>query len=113
MEENFVSVCVVTHNNESKILDLMRSIFENTRGINFEIFLVDNASSDSTVNLVKENYPKVKIINLKENKGFSVANNQVLSRLKSKYHVVINPDIIFESNVFNLEFILPSFQFLS
>lgn len=100
MEENFVSICVVTHNNESKILDLLKSIFENTWDINFEVFLVDNASSDETVFLVKKNYPKVKIIKLKENKGFSYANNQVLNKLNSKYHVVINPDIIFESNVF-------------
>ena len=100
MEENFVSICVVTHNNESKILDLMKSIFENTRDINFEVFLVDNASKDATTGLVKKNYPKVKIIKLKENKGFSYANNQILNKLNSKYHVVINPDIIFESNVF-------------
>ena len=100
MEENFVSICVVTHNNESKILDLMKSIFENTRDINFEVFLVDNASNDATTGLVERNYPQVKIIKLKENKGFSFANNQILNRLNSKYHVVINPDIIFESNVF-------------
>lgn len=99
MDEN-VSVCVVTHNNENKILDLLRSIFENTKDLNFEVFLVDNASNDKTISLVEKNYPQVKIIKLKENKGFSFANNQILNRIDSKYHVVINPDIIFNSNVF-------------
>ena len=100
MDENFISICVVTHNNASKILDLLKSIYENTKNLTFQVFLVDNASSDSTVDLVKENYPQVKIIQLKNNKGFSYANNQILSGLNSKYHVVINPDIIFNSNVF-------------
>ena len=100
MSGNLLSICVVTHNNEDMILTLLRSIYENTIGLKFEMFLVDNASKDFTVDIVKESYPKVKIIRLKKNKGFSYANNQVIDKIDSEYHVIINPDITFDTNVF-------------
>ena len=102
MEENLVSICVVTHNNEEKILKLLKSIYENTKDLKFDVFLVDNASEDSTVDIVKKFYPQVKIVDLSKNNGFSYANNQVLDKINSKYHVVINPDIIFEVNIFKI-----------
>ncbi len=102
MLKNVVSVCVVTHNNQDEILNLLASIYENTHGLKFNVFVVDNASDDATVSVVKKNYPPVKIIELKENKGFGFAHNQVINELNSEYHVIINPDIYFSKNVIKI-----------
>lgn len=96
---NSVSICVVTHDNGNEILNLLNSIYENTNGINFSVFVVDNNSSDNTVNLISNHYPNVKIIKTSCNKGFGYAHNLVLDKINSDFHVIINPDISFSDNV--------------
>ena len=94
-----VSICVVTYNNQKEILNLISSIYENTKEVNFEVFLVDNNSSDETVELVEKNYPLVNVVKLSKNLGFGYAHNQVLNKIDSQYHVIVNPDISFNGNV--------------
>jgi GT2 family glycosyltransferase len=60
----------------------------------FEIWLVDNASSDGSVEAVKQNYPDVKIIQNKKNLGFAAANNIALERMCGQYALLLNTDTI-------------------
>ena len=88
-----VTILIVNWNGKrflSKCLDgLKRQTYKD-----FSIILVDNASNDGSVSFVTENYPEVKILALSENLGFSVANNIVLKKAKSKYVVLLNNDAV-------------------
>lgn len=99
---NNISVCVVTHNNSKEILSLLKSIYENTAYVKFSVFLVDNCSSDNTIDLVIEKYPDVKIIKAACNNGFGYSHNLVIDKIDSDFHVIINPDISFNTNVFKV-----------
>lgn len=70
------------------------SLLVASKDIDCEFFVVDNASKDGTVSLVKHNYPQINVIANTKNLGFSVANNQAISKAKGEYILVINPDTV-------------------
>ena len=57
-----------------------------------EIFVIDNASTDGSVVFIQKNFPSVNLLVNRENRGFSVANNQVLAHCRGRYIVFLNPD---------------------
>ncbi|MGN0469228.1 MAG: glycosyltransferase family 2 protein [Acutalibacteraceae bacterium] len=99
MEKCKVSGCIVTYNNKDKIARTIESVLENTKGVDFELFVVDNNSADGTAQYIKENFPGVTVIESRTNSGFGAGHNKVLPFLTSEYHVVINPDIILKDDV--------------
>lgn len=94
-----VSGCIVTYNNEDTIDKCIGSIIKNTEGVNFKLFVSDNGSQDCTLDIVKNNYPEVVILENSKNGGFGYGHNQVLPFLTSKYHFIINPDIFIDRDV--------------
>lgn len=94
-----VSGCVVTYNNKDKIERTIQSILDKTKGVSFKLYVVDNASSDGTPEFIREKFSQVTVIDAGINAGFGAGHNKVIPYLKSKYHVVINPDIILESDI--------------
>lgn len=94
-----VSGCIVTYNNADKIEKTVSSLLENTRGVDFRLYVVDNCSTDGTAQLVEEKFPSVKVIRAGKNAGFGAGHNLVLPYLDSDFHAVINPDIVIESDV--------------
>ena len=71
-----LSIIIVNYNDEKFLKDCLSSVYNETPHISFEIIFVDNHSSDNSVELVKREFPKVKIIRNQENLGFCKANNQ-------------------------------------
>ena len=98
MKDYKVSGCIVTYNNKDKISRTIESLLEYTKGVDFELYVVDNNSTDGTPQFIKERFPQVTVIESGENKGFGAGHNKVLAFLNSKYHIVINPDIIIRDN---------------
>lgn len=96
-----ISVCIVTYNNENNILSVLKCIYKYSKNFFIDTFVVDNNSLDNTVKLVKDNFPQVNLIRLSKNKGFSFAHNQVLNKINSDFHVILNPDITFCTNIFD------------
>ncbi len=94
-----ISVCIVTCNNEKNILSVLNSIYKNSKNFILDTFVVDNNSTDNTVSLVKKHFPQVNLIVLPKNKGFGHGHNQVLNKISSDYHVILNPDITFNTNI--------------
>ena len=94
-----VSVGIVSYNSAEEICGVLDSLFASTKGVNLSVYVVDNHSSDNTCALVRERYPQVTLISMEDNRGFGAAHNQVLSILTSDYHAVINPDIVFDTDV--------------
>ena len=99
MDNYSVSGCIVTYNNKRTINDTLKTIFEFTKDIDFKLYVVDNGSTDGTVELIKENYPQINLIQTGENIGFGKGHNHIIDELDSKYHFIINPDIILCDNV--------------
>ena len=69
-----------------------------TNNKNFEIIVVDNASNDNSVELLKEKYPKIKIIVNKKNYGYAKGNNIGAKYAKGKYLVFLNNDVNVDKN---------------
>ncbi|MDR1927035.1 MAG: glycosyltransferase [Oscillospiraceae bacterium] len=98
MTDYQVTGSIVTHNNRSTIAETLRTLLEQTKGVAFSLFLVDNASRDGTAELAAALAPEAQMIRSKKNLGFGAGHNLVLDRLQSKYHAIINPDVILESD---------------
>lgn len=94
-----VSVSLVTYNSADDVHGVLGSIINNTKGVSVEVFVIDNNSTDNTVELIKSEYPQVCVIQMPDNKGFGYAHNQALKHIDSDYHIIINPDITFNSDV--------------
>lgn len=89
-----LSICIVSWNTEALLKECLRSIFERTRGISYEVFVVDNASKDGTVKMVREHFSDVSLIVNHENRGFAAANNQAVRLAKGRHVIFQNPDTV-------------------
>lgn len=101
MTDYLVTGSVVTFNNISTIEATLRSVREHTKGVPFHLYVIDNSSRDGTVEYVNSIDPQAEILRIHWNVGFGAGHNLVLPRLArngSKYHVIINPDIVLEED---------------
>lgn len=96
-----LSIVVLNYNGKEFLKGCFHSIFKNTKKIDFEVILVDNASTDGSVEYIKKEFPKVKIIENKENVGFAKGNNIGVSMASGKYIIILNNDTIVLPDAFN------------
>lgn len=89
-----LSIIIVNWNTRKLLLDCLESIYATIRHFDFEVFVVDNASSDDSVERVREVYPQVKLICNPENFGFARANNQALRSMRGRYALLLNSDAL-------------------
>lgn len=94
-----VSGCIVTYNNKDEIYPCVKSLLTETTGVNFGLYVSDNKSTDGTLQILFKNFPEITVLNNNCNKGFGAGHNKVIPSLNSKYHVIINPDIIIKEDV--------------
>lgn len=93
-----VSIIIVAWNVRQLLYDCLKSVYDHTEGIDFEVVYVDNASEDGSVEMVKEQFPKVGIIENNENEGFIKANNQAIKVAEGRYVLLLNSDTIVLDN---------------
>ena len=89
-----LSVVIVSHNVRALIDDCLTSIFRECDGLEVEVFVVDSASTDDTVETVRQRFPQVRLIPCQHNVGFSAGNNLALRMCRGRYVVLLNPDTI-------------------
>jgi GT2 family glycosyltransferase len=87
-----VSIIFVNWNSVAYLLECIASIYENTKGISFEIIVVDNASPRGDVDRIKEKYSDVTIIKSIRNLGFAGANNLGFLQSRGEFVLFLNPD---------------------
>lgn len=92
---NKISINLVTWNGDRYIEDCLRSVFAQTYK-DFSIIIIDNGSTDRTLEIINESYPHLKIVKHKENIGFAKAHNQAIHWTKSDYILCLNQDIVLE-----------------
>ena len=87
-----LSIIIVNWNTRGLLRKCLRSIYNNTKKLTFEVFVIDNASRDGSVEMVKKEFPQARLARNKENLGFARGNNQGFLQTKGKYVLVLNPD---------------------
>jgi GT2 family glycosyltransferase len=87
-----ITFVIVNWNTRDLLLNCLKSIFETAIGFKYEVWLVDNASTDGSVNAARNAYPSIRIVQNKKNLGFAAANNLAFARMKGRYAVLINTD---------------------
>lgn len=96
-----LSVVIVNYNVKYFLEQCLISVFKSGKGIELEVFVVDNASADGSCQMLKQRFPEVKLIENSKNVGFSTANNQAIRQAKGKYILLLNPDTIVEEDTFS------------
>jgi len=89
-----VSIIIVNWNTSNITCDCLESVFEQTKNITFEVILIDNASTDDSVEMIKKRFRQVVLIENKNNRGFAAANNQGMKIATGRYILLLNSDTI-------------------
>jgi GT2 family glycosyltransferase len=97
-----LSVIIVNYNVREFLDHALTSIRKAMRGIRGEILVVDNASDDGSVDMLRRRYPDVVRIVNSTNVGFAKANNLALRRARGAYLLLINPDTIVQEDTFRV-----------
>jgi O-antigen biosynthesis protein len=95
-----LSVVIVNYNVKYFLEQCLHSVRRAMKGIDGEVYVVDNNSVDGSVKMLEEKFPEVIVIANKENHGFSKANNQAIRISKGEYVLLLNPDTIVEDDTF-------------
>jgi len=93
-----LSVVIVNYNTRALLEKCLLSVGRSRGLIDYEIFVVDNASTDGSGLMVEKKFPGVSIIKNSENLGFSKANNLAIKKTKGRYILLLNPDTYVEKN---------------
>ncbi len=89
-----LSIVIVNWNTRDLLAQCLQSVYETVRELEFEVFVVDNASSDGSTTMVKKEFPQVKLIENNENVGFARANNQAIAQSQGRYVLLLNSDTL-------------------
>jgi GT2 family glycosyltransferase/lipopolysaccharide/colanic/teichoic acid biosynthesis glycosyltransferase len=93
-----LSVIVVNYNVRDFLHHALLSLQKAMKGIRGEIIVVDNASDDGSIEMVRRRFPSVVLLANKTNLGFARANNLALQRARGKYVLLINPDTLVQED---------------
>lgn len=87
-----LSIVIVNYNTKDLLKQTIESVINNTKGIEYEIWVVDNSSKDGSVEMVQEEFKSVKLIASKENLGFPKGNNVAIKKATGRYILLLNSD---------------------
>ena len=89
-----ISVIIVSFNASHFLQVCLESVRSSLKGLEGEVIVVDNASRDRSVEMIRQRFPEVELIENSENSGFSKAVNQGVGRARGDYVLILNPDSI-------------------
>ena len=89
-----LSVCIPTWNGRELVLSCLRSVVDGTPDVPLELIVVDNGSSDGTVDAVTREFPGAMVLQNRENEGFPTAVNRGIRVATGRYVVVLNNDVV-------------------
>ena len=97
-----VSIIFVNYKTKDLTINAIKSVFEKTQGIEFEIFVVDNNSQDGSIEAIEKTFPNINIIKNSINAGFGAANNLAIKQAKGKYIFCLNTDTLLINNAIKI-----------
>jgi N-acetylglucosaminyl-diphospho-decaprenol L-rhamnosyltransferase len=89
-----LSIIIVSYNTRQMTLDCLKSVFEQTSRIDFEVTVVDNKSNDGSAHAIAEQFPQVRLLACEDNHGFARANNLGARQARGRYLLLLNPDTV-------------------
>ena len=89
-----LSIVIVSYNVKYHLEQCLRSVARALEGLEAEVWVVDNASTDGSVAYLSERFPDVRFIANPENVGFARANNQAIRQATGQYVLLLNPDTL-------------------
>ncbi|MFP4368748.1 MAG: glycosyltransferase [Candidatus Kapaibacterium sp.] len=89
-----ISIIIVNYNVKDFLLQCLRSIQTAQKALNVEVIIVDNNSTDGSVEFLKPMFPEYEFIDLEANIGFGKANNLAFEKARGRYILILNPDTI-------------------
>jgi GT2 family glycosyltransferase len=93
-----LSVVIVNWNTREFLSRCLRSVYDSTLDLDFEVIVVDNGSTDGSQEMVRQEFPGVSLIVNTENKGFAKANNQAIRRSRGRHVLLLNSDAFVREN---------------
>jgi GT2 family glycosyltransferase len=89
-----VSICITNYNARNFLRDCLRSIYGTIDAFSFEIIVVDNYSGDGAPEMLRDEFPDVRLLINNENTGFTRPYNQAMRLTQGRYVVILNPDTL-------------------
>ena len=89
-----LSIVIICWNDLKVIGDCLRSIYQHTKAFPFEVIVSDNGSTDTSLEVIRSNWPQAIIVENKANLGFARGNNAGLAVATGDYVLILNPDTI-------------------
>lgn len=89
-----LSVVIINWNTRGLLKDCLESLYKTVNDLSFDVYVVDNGSTDGSVEMVEREFPGVRLIRNKENRGFTMANNQALMGIHTPYVFLLNTDTV-------------------
>lgn len=98
-----LEIIILNYNTKDYLKDLLLSI-KRSNLVKYKVktWVVDNASKDGSLEMLKEDFPQVKLITNSKNLGYAKANNKALRQVKSKYALLLNSDTLVEKNTLKI-----------
>ena len=87
------SIVILNWNGSKMLQDFLPAILKYSQGNDREVIVADNASDDDSVEMLKKEFPSVRIILLDKNYGFAGGYNRALAQVESEYYVLLNSDV--------------------
>lgn len=98
MPEMDLTVIIVNWNTRQLVVESLQSLYGAIGDFSMEVFVVDNGSSDGSVEAIRAAFPRVMLIEKTKNIGFAKANNEALCRARGKYFLLLNTDVILQGD---------------
>ncbi|HEY0438327.1 MAG TPA: glycosyltransferase family 2 protein [Phenylobacterium sp.] len=89
-----LSILVVSYNTRAETLEALESLFRHPPPVNFEVIVLDNASSDGSFEAIRAAFPKITAIAHPTNVGFAVGNNVAARSARGRRILLLNPDTV-------------------
>ena len=88
-----IAIVILNWNGAKLLRQFLPSVIEFSKGDFSEVIVADNGSTDESVLILKERFPEVKILDLKQNFGFARGYNEALKQIQADYFVILNSDV--------------------
>src|SRR5687768_6877024 len=100
-EANLVSIVIVTWNSADTLSECLSAIVQQTYP-SIELLVVDNASKDASLAVVRQHLPNATLIQNETNTGFCIAQNQGIAAAHGEYVMPLNPDTVMQPDFIEL-----------
>ena len=89
-----ITIAIISTDTLSFLLPCLRSVFDNSRGLDLEVYVIDNASREALAPVIAEQFPQVQVLRNDTRLGFSSNNNIILGQGHGRHLMLLNDDTV-------------------